>query len=110
MALALVGIHITRASDGSLADATIVVYNRDLSESAQLARFYAEKRGIARNHLVPLACSPEEEISREEYDRTIAEPLRAIFEQRHWWTILSSVAAMSGCIVSGWSPSTKYGV
>ena len=86
-ALALVGIHITRASDGSLADATIVVYNRDLSESAQLARFYAEKRGIARNHLVPLACSPEEEISREEYDRTIAEPLRAIFEQRHWWTI-----------------------
>jgi len=85
-AFALVGIHTARASDGSLADATIVVYNRDLSESTQLAKFYAEKRGIARNHLIALACSLEEEISREEYDRTIADPLRTIFEQQHWWT------------------------
>ena len=70
-----------------LAQMTVVVYNGDLPESIALAKFYAEKRGIARDHLVALACPKEEEISREEYDTTIAEPLRAIFKERHWWNL-----------------------
>jgi uncharacterized protein (TIGR03790 family) len=70
-----------------LAPLTIVVYNSDLPESVALAKFYAEKRGIARDHLVPLACPKEEEISREEYDTTIAEPLRAVFKERQWWKL-----------------------
>ncbi len=71
----------------SLADATIVVYNRDVPDSVALAKFYAEKRGIARDHLVPLACSKDEEISRAEYEKTIAGPLRAVFKKRDWWTL-----------------------
>jgi uncharacterized protein (TIGR03790 family) len=74
------------AADPLLADATVVVYNRAVPESATLAKFYAQQRGIAREHLVELDCSVEEEISREEYDATIAAPLRDIFKQRHWWT------------------------
>ncbi len=70
-----------------LAPATIVVFNRNVPDSAQLAKFYAEKRGIARDHLVGLDCSKEEEISRAEYDRTIAEPLRALFKKKRWWTV-----------------------
>jgi uncharacterized protein (TIGR03790 family) len=76
-----------RAAEESLAPKTIVVYNRDLPESVALAKFYAEKRGIARDHLVPLSCSKEEEISREEYDTTIADPLRAVFKERQWWKL-----------------------
>lgn len=74
-------------ADVDLPAATIVVYNSNVSESAQLAKFYAQKRGIARDHLVGLACSKEEEISREEYEKTIAEPLRAAFKKRDWWTL-----------------------
>ena len=74
-------------AEQSLAPMTIVVYNSDLPESVALAKFYAEKRGIARDHLVPLACPKEEEISREEYDTTIAEPLRAVFKERQWWKL-----------------------
>ncbi len=48
-----------------LAPATIVVFNRNVPDSVQLAKFYAQKRGIARDHLVGLACSKEEEISRD---------------------------------------------
>ena len=73
-----------------LAPATIVVFNSAVSESAQLAKFYAQKRGIARDHLVGLDCSREEEISREDYNRTIAEPLRAIFKKKRWWTLRES--------------------
>lgn len=70
-----------------LAPATLVVFNKDVPESAELARFYAEKRGIAPDHLVGLSISRTEEISRDEYDTMIRDPLRAIFNERGWWTL-----------------------
>jgi uncharacterized protein (TIGR03790 family) len=86
-------------ADAPLTDATIVIYNKAVPESVQLAKFYAEQRGIARDHLIGLTCSTEEEISREEYDTTIAEPLRDIFKERNWWrlreTAEQSVASSS---------------
>jgi uncharacterized protein (TIGR03790 family) len=77
-------------AEQSLAPATIVVFNSNVPESSQLAKFYAEKRGIAADHLVGLDCSKDEEISREDYDRTIARPLRAIFKKKEWWTLRES--------------------
>src|SRR5205814_1464414 len=79
-----------RAVEHPLAQSTIVLYNRTVPDSVELAKFYAEQRGIAPDHLIGLTCSTEEEISREEYDATIAEPLREIFKQRHWWTLSES--------------------
>ncbi len=80
-------ITIAEAAEQPLAAATIVLYNKAAPDSVQLAKFYAQQRGIARDHLVGLTCSTEEEISREEYDTTIADPLREIFKTRHWWTL-----------------------
>jgi uncharacterized protein (TIGR03790 family) len=70
-----------------LAAATIVVYNRNAPDSAGLARFYARARQIPNDHVVGLECSTEEEISRQEYDQTIAEPLRESFAGHDWWTL-----------------------
>jgi uncharacterized protein (TIGR03790 family) len=75
------------AAEQPLAAATIVLYNKAVPDSVQLAKFYAKQRGIARDHIVGLTCSIEEEISREEYDTTIANPLREIFKTRQWWTV-----------------------
>lgn len=75
------------AADQSLAASTIVVYNKAATDSAELARFYAQKRGIALDHVVGLTCSTDEEITREEYDANIAGPLREIFKARKWWTV-----------------------
>ena len=75
------------SAEQPLADSTIVIYNKAIPESADLAKFYAQQRRIARDHLVGLDCSVEEEITREEYDTTIAAPLREIFKSRHWWTM-----------------------
>ncbi len=83
----LLSFSLAAHADPALTDATIVVFNSDVPESVELAKFYAQKRGIARDHLVGLACSKEEEISREEYERTIAEPLREMFKKRRWWTL-----------------------
>src|SRR5437764_1704612 len=70
-----------------LAPATIVVFNQDVPESAELAKFYAQKRGIERDHLVGLSVSKTEEISRDEYDTMIRDPLRAVFKEHNWWTL-----------------------
>jgi uncharacterized protein (TIGR03790 family) len=80
------------ASTGALAEKplaplTVVVFNKDVPESAELAKFYAQKRGIARDHLVGLSVSKTEEISRDEYDTMIRDPLRAIFKERNWWRL-----------------------
>jgi uncharacterized protein (TIGR03790 family) len=75
------------AAEQPLAAATIVLYNKAIPDSVQLAKFYAKQRGIARDHIIGLTCSIDEEISREEYDTTIANPLREIFKTRQWWRV-----------------------
>src|ERR1700738_2146482 len=87
LVIVLVLVIGARAAEQPLALSTIVVYNEAVPESVQLAKFYAQQRGIARDHLVGLTCSTEEEISREDYDATIADPLREIFKAREWWKI-----------------------
>ncbi len=78
----------SRAADpSSLAALTVVVYNKDSDDSTELAKFYAKARGIPRDHLVALSCPIEEEITREQYEAMIADPLREAFEKRHWWTM-----------------------
>ena len=79
-----IGAH---AAEQPLAASTIVVYNKNVPDSVTLATFYAQQREITRDHLVGLDCSAEEEISREEYDATITNPLRDIFKARQWWTM-----------------------
>lgn len=71
---------------GNPATLAAVVYNEADPLSGDLARFYAARRGIPEERLVGLRCSTEEEISREEYERDIAAPLRRVFDERHWWS------------------------
>lgn len=66
---------------------TVVVFNEADRDSTELAHYYAEKRGIPKDQVIGLKTSKSEEISRDEYDRTIAEPLRQIFTARQWWKL-----------------------
>ena len=64
----------------------VVVYNAEDPLSRDLADYYVAKRGIDAERVVGLKCPVTEEISREEYDLTIAGPLRTAFDEHHWWT------------------------
>jgi len=70
-----------------LAAATVIIYNKAAPDSAELARFYAQQRGIASDHVIGITSSVDEEITREEYDMNIAVPLREVFKERGWWTL-----------------------
>jgi uncharacterized protein (TIGR03790 family) len=67
--------------------ATLVVFNNLDPDSVDLAAYYAQRRGIPLDHLVGLDCPTSEEISRAQYDDTIADPLRKIFSDRGWWHV-----------------------
>ena len=69
------GISCRGATDDALASKTLVVYNSNDPDSIMLAQYYAARRKIPDSQLVPLKCTIEsEEISRDEYDETIAKP------------------------------------
>ena len=67
------------------ANATLVVYNNADPESVTLAGYYAKRRSIPLEQVVGLDCALTEEITRADYDQTIAGPLRKLFAQRGWW-------------------------
>jgi uncharacterized protein (TIGR03790 family) len=72
-------------SQNSDADATLVIFNNLDPQSGELAGYYAKQRSIPFDRVIGLDCTMNETMTREEYDRTIAEPLRAIFNERGWW-------------------------
>lgn len=69
------------------AAATLVVFNSRDPLSEQLAQYYAKRRHIPADQVVGLDCPVDETIGRNEYDATIAEPLRKIFSDRGWWKL-----------------------
>src|SRR5436309_14829775 len=80
---------IGRAADSSLSGMTAVAYNKSEPISEALAKLYAEQRGIAADHLVGLDCSIDEDVSRDDFEATIAQPLRQEFKNRQCWTLHS---------------------
>lgn len=75
------------ASPSEDAAATLVVFNQKEDSAASLAAAYAVKRGIPADHVIALSCPVAETISREDYDRSIAGPLRKILVERGWWRV-----------------------
>ena len=69
-----------------LLDMTVVAYNKAEPISEALAKLYAQQRGIAADHLIGLDCSIDEDVSRDDFEATIAQPLRDEFKNRQWWT------------------------
>ena len=63
-------------AEDRLASATLVLFNSNDPESAELARYYASKRSIPAAQVIGLDLPAGEEITREVFNRQIADPLR----------------------------------
>ena len=46
-----------------------------------------KKRGIPKAQVVGLKCPKTEEITRDDYEKTLAEPLRRTFSANAWWKL-----------------------
>lgn len=69
------------------AAATLVLYNRNDTNSRDLAKYYAERRGIPFSQVLGLNTPATEEITRDQYLVHIAAPVRSAFEKNDWWLI-----------------------
>ena len=68
-------------------DRVVVVFNSKLDGSEEIARYYAEKRGLSDDQLIGLACTPNESVSRQEFIEFIQKPLIKKLVDRGWWKI-----------------------
>ena len=59
----------------------ILVYNRNLPDSQAVAAYYAQKRQVPHDHLVGVEVSTTEDMSREEYEKKLVPPVRALVEK-----------------------------
>ncbi len=66
-------------------EAVVVLYNSKVPESRLLARHYAEARTLPRENIVGLPMPESGEISRQQFNETIRDPLRKLFDDRGWW-------------------------
>jgi len=69
------------------ASATLVVYNVNDPDAKGLADFYCSARMIDPSREIPLSTPVAEEISRSDYDTTLAQPLRDEFVKRGYWVL-----------------------
>ncbi|MCD8535169.1 MAG: TIGR03790 family protein [Verrucomicrobia bacterium] len=59
-----------------------ILYNKSQAESLELALDYARKRLVPENRIIGLDLPVEEEISRQQYDSLLEEPLEKILLER----------------------------
>lgn len=69
-----------------LPETVVVLYNSRIPESRKLAAFYQNIRLVPEENLVGLDMPDKTTITREEYEETIAKPLRQAFDVRGWWS------------------------
>ncbi len=65
-------------------DEILVLANSNHAASVRLARYYCERRGVPSGHVVPLALGTtlRDTISRDDYEKRIAQPIRRLFSTR----------------------------
>jgi len=68
-------VHVADAQ-ALTADQLLIVTNKRVPESGQLARYYMKRRSVPAKNLVQLDTQEIEDISRQEYEREIAGPIR----------------------------------
>ncbi len=62
-----------------------ILYNSAVPESRRIANAYREARAIPAANLLPLDMPATRDISRADYQKHIAAPLRGEFDRRAWW-------------------------
>lgn len=82
--LVLAGSQAVLLADISPAQVAIL-YNSTVPESKKVAELYRAARNIPDENMIAMDMPAAADISREDYDRSIANPLRRQFEARGWW-------------------------
>jgi uncharacterized protein (TIGR03790 family) len=59
-----------------------LIVNKKVPESRTLAEHYCQQRDVPKDHIVELALPTTEDISRQDFNKSLREPLRAAFQEK----------------------------
>jgi uncharacterized protein (TIGR03790 family) len=62
----------------------LVVYNSRDPDSKSLADYYASRRNIPAERVLGIDCTTQEEITRDQYENTIREPIISYIYDKNW--------------------------
>ncbi len=77
-------------------ESVAILYNTKTPESAKLAETYREARHIPKENLIGLEMPEASDISREDFEKKILQPLRAEFDKRGLWKRQKDISGMIG--------------
>jgi len=78
--LAVQSIHAAPSGDE-----VVVIYNKKVPASEDVARHYAEVRRVPKEQVIGFKLSAEEEMSRKEFEDSLAKPLARELESQKLW-------------------------
>ncbi len=78
------------------ADSVLVVVNQASPLSQNIAEYYASRRHIPSTNICRLNVQPDEEISRDEYQSRIADPIAAFLHAHHLEEKILYIVATAG--------------
>lgn len=76
--------HAEPVPDSPLRAHLLVVYNSNDPDARELAEYYAERRGIPPERILPLSCSVREAVTRDEFNKTIRTPIEDCLLKKGW--------------------------
>jgi len=77
---------------GQLAAHLLVVYNAKDPDSESLADYYAKRRAIPPERVLALSCPTSEEITRDQFEQTIRQPILDDFFKHNWMDRRAAIA------------------
>lgn len=87
VSLCVFGGSSARAEDGT---AVVVVYNKNVKASKEVADHYAEKRGVPARQIIGLSLPEGENISRKDFAAKMWQPLWRTFEKEKLFRVKSA--------------------
>jgi uncharacterized protein (TIGR03790 family) len=62
----------------------LVIYNLNDPDSEALANYYAARRNIPPERVLSIACPTTEEITRDQYENTVRQPIISYLTDKNW--------------------------
>jgi uncharacterized protein (TIGR03790 family) len=72
-------------------DEVVVIYNSRLPESKDVALHYAERRQVPAGQIFGFSMTTNEDVSREEFEKSLQKPLARELEKKKLWHIGSDI-------------------
>src|SRR5689334_2974141 len=98
----VVGFALLSSSQGAEpGEEVVVIYNKRVPDSKQVADFYAEKRHVPIAQVFGFEISTNEEVSRVEFRDNLQRPLAKLLEDKKLWHLASGASGTNSQLEPG---------